>query len=175
MLSTTENIPDEEVKSTRIRRTKVMIAHENQQILDYIVRGATHDQIMKWVGLNEKNYWKRIATIRKRDMELTRAEQTPEAHAFLYKRTEEKFYHLESMTMQIAESKNEQARDKIEAMRFLRQLYEDQYSLFLYGPSQFITRGISSSGGSMADTLGSFGSRKTNHERVAKSNSNAVF
>ena len=44
------------------------------------------------------------------------------------------------MTMQIAESKTEQARDRIEAMRFLRQLYEDQYSLFMYGPSQFLTR-----------------------------------
>ena len=39
-------------------------------------------------------------------MELAKAEQTPEAHAFLYKRTEEKFYHLESMTIQIAESKH---------------------------------------------------------------------
>ena len=49
---------------------------------------------------------KRIAAIRKKDMELVKAEQTPEAHAFLYKRTEEKFYHLESMTIQIAESKH---------------------------------------------------------------------
>ena len=81
---------------------------------------------MKWIGLKEKNYWKRIAAIRKRDMELTKAEQTPEAHAFLYKRTEQKFYYLESMTIQIAESKDEQAKDKIEAMQFLRQLYLDQ-------------------------------------------------
>jgi hypothetical protein len=143
-LSTTENIPtdDEEVKSAdeRIRRTKLTIARENKQILDYIVKGVTHQDIMKWVGLNEKNYWKRIAAIRKRDMELTKAEQTPEAHAFLYKRTEEKFHNLESMTMQIIESKTEQARDRIEAMKFLRQLYLDQYSLFLYGPSQFLTR-----------------------------------
>jgi hypothetical protein len=78
-----------------------MIARENQQILDYIIRGATHEQILKWVGLGEKNYWKRIAAIRKRDMELTKAEQTPEVHAFLYKRTEEKFYRLETMTIQI--------------------------------------------------------------------------
>ena len=100
-----------------------MIARENEQILDYIIKGATHEQIMKWIGLGEKNYWKRIAAIRKRDIELTKAEQTPEAHAFLYKRTEEKFPHLETMTMQIAESKDEQTRDKIEAMRFLRQLH----------------------------------------------------
>lgn len=53
---------------------------------------------MKWVDLGEKNYWKRIAAIRKRDMELTKAEQTPEAHAFLYKRTEEKLHNLEVMT-----------------------------------------------------------------------------
>ena len=73
-----------------------MITNENRQILDYIVKGATHEQIMKWIGLNEKNYWKRIAAIRKRDMELTKAEQTPEAHAFLYKRTETKFHYLDS-------------------------------------------------------------------------------
>ena len=150
-----------------------MIAHENQQILDYIIRGATHEQIMRWIGLNEKNYWKRIAAIRKKDMELTKAEQTPEAHAFLYKRTEAKVHYLESMTLQIAESETEQARDRIEAMRFLRQLYVDQYSLFLYGPSQFLTRDIS--GSNLVDTLSSFGVRKTNYERVAKDNSNAVF
>ena len=49
-----------------------MVALENKQILDYIIRGATHEQIMKWVSLSEKNYWKRIAAIRKRDMELTK-------------------------------------------------------------------------------------------------------
>ena len=109
----TQNIPEEVIKSSRIRRIKVMIACENQQILGYIVKGATHEQIMKWVGLGEKNYWKRLAAIRKRDMELTKAEQTPEAHAFLYKRTEEKFHYLEYLTMQIARSETEQARDRI--------------------------------------------------------------
>lgn len=78
-----------------ISRTKFMIAQENRQILDYIIGGATHDQIRKWVGLSEKNYWKRIAAIRKMDLELTKAEQTPEAHAFLYRPTDEKFHHLE--------------------------------------------------------------------------------
>ena len=83
-MSATENIPEKVNKtSTRIRRTKVMIVNENKQILDYFVKGATHEQIMKWIGLDEKNYWKRIAVIRKRDMELTKAEQTPKAHAFL--------------------------------------------------------------------------------------------
>jgi hypothetical protein len=111
-------------------------------------------------------------------MELTKAEQTPKAHAFLYKRTEEKLHNLEAMTLQIAESENEQAKDRIEAMRFLRQLCVDQYSLFLYGPSQFLTRDISGStsgSGSMAYTLGSFGPRKTNYEEAAKYDSNAVF
>lgn len=60
-----------------------MIAHENKQILDYITKGAMHKQVMKWVGLGEKNYWKRIAAIRKKDMELTKAEQTPEAQSAL--------------------------------------------------------------------------------------------
>ena len=72
-------------------------------------------------------------------MELTKAEQTPEAHAFLYKRTQQKFYHLESLTMQIAESKYERAADRIEAMKFLRQLALDQYSLCMYGPHYFLT------------------------------------
>jgi hypothetical protein len=162
-MSATENIPEEVNKtSTRIRRTKVMIVNENTQILDYFVKGATHEQIMKWIGLNEKNYWKRIAAIRKRDMELTKAEQTPEAHASLFKRTEAKFHYLESMTVQIAESETEQTRDRIEAMRFLRRLYVDQYSLFLYGPSQFLTRDIS--GSNFVDTRSSFGVRKTNYE-----------
>ena len=77
------------------------------------------------------------------------------------------------MTVQIAESETEQTRDRIEAMRFLRQLYVDQYSLFLYGPSQFLTRDIS--GSNLVDTRSSFGVRKINYERVAKNNSNAVF
>ena len=121
----------------KIRRSRPMIARENQQILDYFVKGATHEQIMKWIGLKEKNYWKRIAAIRKRDMELTKAEQTPEAHAFLYKRMEQKFCHLESMTVEIAESKNEEARDRIEAMKFLRQLAVDQVQPIHVGAFQF--------------------------------------
>jgi hypothetical protein len=42
------------------RRTKFMIAQENKQILDYIIGGATHDQIRKWIGFSEKNFWKWI-------------------------------------------------------------------------------------------------------------------
>jgi hypothetical protein len=72
------DIPEEVNKPSRVRRTKVMIVRENKQILDYIVKGVTHEQIMNWVGLSEKNYWKQIAAIRKRDMELTKAEQTPD-------------------------------------------------------------------------------------------------
>jgi hypothetical protein len=128
---------------------------------------------MEWVGLSEKNYWKRIAAIRKRDMELTKAEQTPEAHAFLYKRTEEKLHNLEVMTMEIVESKSVQAKDKLAAMEFLLQLYEDEYSMFLYGPSQFLTRDISAS--RTGDTLESFSQKKANHDEAAKDNSNAIF
>lgn len=168
------NIPDEINKPSKIRRTKVMIALENRQILDYIVRGATHEQIMKWVGLNEKNYWKRISAIRKKDLEMTKAEQTPEAHAFLYRRTDEKLHSLEVMTMGIVESKSVEAKYKLVAMELLRQLYEDEYSLFLYGPSHSLTRSISG-GGSMVDTLASFGLGKTNYEEAVKDNSNEVF
>ena len=42
-------------------------------------------------------------------MELTKAEQTPEAHVFLYTRTAAKFHTLEVMTMKIAETETEQA------------------------------------------------------------------
>jgi hypothetical protein len=77
--------------------------------------------------------------------------------------------------MEIVESKSVQPKYKLVAMEFLRQLYEDGYSLFLYGPSQFLTRGISGSSNGMTDTLGSFGPRKTNHEEAAKDNSNAIF
>ena len=68
---------------------------------------------------------------------MTKAEQTPEAHAFLYKITDEKLHNLEVMSMEIVESKSVQPKDKLVAMEFLRQLYEDEYSLFLYGPSHF--------------------------------------
>ena len=122
------------------RRTKFMIAQENKQILDYICKGYSHAEIRRMVNLQEKNYWKRIAAIRKLDLQITKAEQTPEAHAFLYKRTEEKLHHLEVMAMEIVESKSVQAKDKLVAMEFLRQLYEDEYSLFLYGPSQFLVK-----------------------------------
>jgi hypothetical protein len=111
-----------------------MIAQENKQILDYIIGGATHDQIRKWVGLSEKNYWKRIAAIRKRDLELTKKEQTPESHAFMFKRTDEKLHKLEMTAMEIVESKTAVVRDRLEAMHFLLQIYEDEFSLFLYGP-----------------------------------------
>ena len=94
-----------------------MIVDENKQILDYFVKGGQINRFMKWIGLNEKNYWKPIAAIRKRDMELTKAEQT-RRHTHLYtKGTEGSFTDLESMTVQIGESETEQIRDRIEAMR----------------------------------------------------------
>ncbi|HEX7818766.1 MAG TPA: hypothetical protein VF419_05260 [Nitrososphaeraceae archaeon] len=116
------------------------------------------------------NYWIRIAAIRKRDMELTKTEQTPESHAFLYKRTEEKLHNLEVMTMEVVESKSVNAKDKLAAMEFLLQIYEDEYSLFLYGPSQFLTRDISGSS-IRAGTLGSFSTKNANHEKMPKDNS----
>jgi len=61
-------------------------------------------------------------------------------------------------------------------MHFLRQLFVDQYSLFMYGPSQFLTKDIGAAGSSIADFLGSFGPRKTNfNEKAAKDDPNSVF
>jgi hypothetical protein len=75
------------------------------------------------------------------------------------------------MTVEIVESKSVQTKDKLAAMEFLLQLYEDEYSLLVYGPSQFLTREISGSG-SMADTLGSFCPIKTNNGEALKDDSN---
>jgi hypothetical protein len=62
----------------------------------------------------------------------------------MLKRTDEKLHRLEVMAMQIAESKTAQVRDKLEAMRFLVQIYEDETSLFLYGPSHFLVKDAAS-------------------------------
>ena len=95
---------------------------------------------MKWVGLNEKNYWKRIQAIRERDLELTISEQTPESHAFIFKRTQEKIQNLEFLTMQIIQSMGEQTKDKLTAMDFLRRLYIDELSMFWHGAFNFLER-----------------------------------
>jgi hypothetical protein len=55
----------EELKPHK-RRTKFMIAQKNNQILDYIYAAQDHDQIRRRAGLSERNYWKRIAAVRKR-------------------------------------------------------------------------------------------------------------
>jgi hypothetical protein len=139
-MSTAESSAAEESKPIRLRRTRLTIAQENKLILDYLVKGYTHDQIRRFVGLNEKNYWKRIAAIRKRDLEITKKEQTPEAHAFMFQRTEEKLHNLEVMTMEMASDKRISVRDRIEAMHFLRQIYEDELAVFLSGPSDYLIK-----------------------------------
>ena len=72
--------------------------------------------------------------IRKRDLELTKAEQTPEAHAFMFKRTDEKLHHLELIATQFAESKTGSVRDRLEAMRFLLQRHDIITSVKNYCP-----------------------------------------
>ena len=54
LLPLPENKSGTSTDSRKIRRSKVMIARENKQILDYFLKGATHEQIMKWIGLKEK-------------------------------------------------------------------------------------------------------------------------
>jgi hypothetical protein len=149
-MSSPESSAAEESKPIRLRRTRLIIAQENKQILDYLVKGYTHDQIRRSVNLNEKNYWKRIAAIRKRDLEIVRREQTPESFAFAFKRTEEKLHNLEIIGMEMATDNRTSVRDRIEAMHFLRQIYEDELSIFLHGPSNYLVKEASSatSGGS---------------------------
>lgn len=68
------------------------------------------------------------------------AEQTPESHAFMFKRTQEKIQNLEYLTMQIIQSETEQTKDKLMAMDFVRRLYIDELSIFWNGPFKFLER-----------------------------------
>lgn len=120
------------------RRTKFMIEQENERILDYIRGGATDRQIMKWVGLTHRNYRKRIYQLQKQDMEQTLAEQSTEARAFTFQRIVEKIHNLEIKANQIMQSRTNSDHDKLEAMKFLLQLHEDEYSLKEFGPSRFL-------------------------------------
>jgi hypothetical protein len=88
---------------------------------------------------------------------LTKAEQRSEAHAFLYKRTDEKLHKLEVMAMEIAKSKTVQARDQLEDMRFLRTLYEDELSLFWFGPSHLLVKDAGTGRSGSSDSSGRTG------------------
>lgn len=64
-------------------------------------------------------------------------------------------HRLEVMAMEIADSKTGQVRDRLEALRFLVQIYEDEMSLFLYGPSHFLVKDPASASASAATASGS--------------------
>lgn len=120
------------------RRTKFMIEQENNRILDYVRSGATDRQIREWVGLTWRNYRKRIYMLQKQDLDQTVAEQSAQARAFTYQRILEKISNLEIKANQIMQSRTNSDRDKIEAMKFLLQLHEDEYSLKEFGPTKFL-------------------------------------
>ena len=46
--------------------------------------------------------------------------------------------------MEMATDNRISVRDRIEAMHFLRQIYEDELSIFLHGPSNYLVREASS-------------------------------
>lgn len=121
------------------RRTKFMIEQENDRILDYIRGGATDRQIRQWVGLSWRNYRKRIYMLQKQDMEQTLAEQSTQARAFTLQRMLEKIHNLEIRANQIMNSRTNSDHDKLEAMKFLLQIHEDEYSLKEFGPTRFLT------------------------------------
>lgn len=120
-----------------------MIAEENKRILDYIRGGASDRQICEWLGLSYRNYRKRISTLQKQDMENMIARQTPEAVAFTLERITDKIHNLEIHAAQIAYSNTEGWQARIEAMKLMRQLHEDELGLFFYGANRFLdTHGI---------------------------------
>ena len=65
----------------RLRRTKLMIDHENNMIRDYIKSGATLYQIRESLKLSERNFRKRISKIRAQDLDKILDEQSAEARA----------------------------------------------------------------------------------------------
>ena len=125
-------------KGDYFRRTKFMIEQENNKILEYYKSGLSHRQIIDIVGLSSRQYWKRIAKISERDMEILLLEQTKESRAFLYQRMMDKLQSYELQAQAIAHNKANKTTDRLAAFHLLRQLAADEYSLATYGPSSFI-------------------------------------
>jgi hypothetical protein len=123
----------------RNRRTRYMIEQENKRILDYILAGASHTQVREFVGLSERQYWRRIKQIQLQDIEILEQKQTRESRAFLIERTIEKLQAYQQGALAMATNKGLKATDRIAAYQLLRQLAADEYSLEIYGASHLLT------------------------------------
>ena len=128
----------QDIQPTRMRRTRFMIEEENNRILDYYRAGASHKQIQSFIGLSERQYWRRVKQIQYKDMKLLTEKQTEESRAWLHERMLEKLQAYEQGAMAIASNKTYKPSDRIAAYQLARQLAADQYSLEKYGVSSFI-------------------------------------
>jgi DNA-binding CsgD family transcriptional regulator len=129
---------DPRVANRSPRRRAVQIAAENLQIIQLTIQGLSDSEIMKKLGLTEANYRYRIRMIQAEDMERILKEQTPEANAFIYQRTLEKLSNLELNANAILKDPSTSTKDKLATMYELREIYVQETSLFLYGPSMFL-------------------------------------
>jgi hypothetical protein len=125
-------------KGDYFRRTKFMIAQENNRILEYYKSGLSHRQIIDIIGLSPRQYWKRVHKISEEDMEILLMDQTKESRAFLHQRMMDKLQSYELQAQAIAHNKANKTTDRLAAFHLLRQLAADEYSLSTYGPSSFI-------------------------------------
>lgn len=121
------------------RRTPFMIEEENRQIIQFIRAGASDKQIMHTLGLTWRNYQKRRRMIEKQDMNNTIASLTPEARASTMQRLIETMQDLRNQANQILNSPSTSARDRIEVLKFILSIAEDEYSTKELGPLRFIT------------------------------------
>jgi hypothetical protein len=108
------------------------------QVRKKAIQGLSDSEIMKKLGLTEANYRYRIRIIQAEDMERILKEQTPEAHSFIYQRTLEKLSNLELNANAILKDPSTSTKDKLATMYELREIYVQETSLFLYGPSMFL-------------------------------------
>lgn len=134
------NIP-QDIKPSR-RRTKFMIEQENDRILEYYKAGASHKQIMQFVNLSERQYWRRVKQIQLKDIEICLHKQTKESRAFLHQRMIEKLQAYQQGATSIAMNKAFKPTDRLAAFQLLRQLAADEYSLETYGPASFLIPGL---------------------------------
>lgn len=135
-LMSNADIP-KDIKPTR-RRTPFMIQQENDRILEYYKAGASHKQIRSFIGISERQYWKRIHQIQIQDIDALAKKQSEESKAFLHERMLEKLQAYEQGALSIATNKTYKATERIAAYQLARQLAIDQYSLEKYGVSSFI-------------------------------------
>ena len=118
----------------RMRRTKLMVDHENNMIRDYIKIGATLYQIRESLKLSERNFRKRITKIRAQDLDKILDEQSAEARSATLENSKQIIERLLLQANQILNSSTETTSNRLNAMDKVRQYAIDLLKLFIEGP-----------------------------------------